>query len=289
LEKKVGTRTPATELHASHHLLSIAIGTNFGFEKVFVRENSSAEAARQLVQDFVETLVEISDSWHNFFPNYFKEAVEKLENIVAEAKKKTEKRRFKGMLNKLVKHLKMNVYGFNSARFDLPVLVPYLLPIISKYDSKLSVIKKSCSYFLIENRKMAFRDVLNFSVPISLAGYLKQNSTEQTKSIWPYTFYNSVEEIKCSDHFPSHECFYSDLRQSNVSVEEYNENLNLFIQKKTENPSYSMLDWLKRYNLLDVTPLSHAINTSFSNFHKVFGMDPSSSLSLPGFAQNWYF
>nr|AAT47865.1 hypothetical protein 008-24 [Oikopleura dioica] len=289
LEKKVDTRTPATELHASHHLLSIAIGTNFGFEKVFVRENSSAEAARQLVQDFVETLVEISDSWHNFFPNYFKEAVEKLENIVAEAKKKTEKRRFKGMLNKLVKHLKMNIYGFNSARFDLPVLVPYLLPIISKYDSKLSVIKKSCSYFLIENRKMAFRDVLNFSVPISLAGYLKQNSTEQTKSIWPYTFYNSVEEIKCSDHFPSHECFYSDLRQSNVSVEEYNENLNLFIQKKMKNPSYSMLDWLKRYNLLDVTPLSHAINTSFSNFHKVFGIDPSSSLSLPGFAQNCMF
>lgn len=233
--------------------------------------------------------MELSETWSQHFPEYFQEAIEKLEELHINARTKTEKSTTKGKLVKLQKYLKMNVYGFNSGKFDLPVLAPYLLPIMSQYDPKISVIKKACSYFLIENRKFAFRDVLNFSVPISLSGYLKQNSTEQTKSIWPYTFYGSVEEIACSDHFPTHECFYSDLRQSNISLEEYNENLKVYLQKKNEHPSYSMLDWLKRYNLLDVTPLSHAINTSFMNFHKVFGIDPSCSLSLPGFAQNCMF
>lgn len=47
------------------------------------------------------------------------------------------------------------------------------------------------------------------------------------------------------------------------------------------NPS---LDWLKRYQLLDVGPLTRAIERSFQCFFKYFGNNPLLHRSLPSLA-----
>ena len=44
---------------------------------------------------------------------------------------------------------------------------------------------------------------------------------------------------------------------------------------------YNMKCWLKHYQLLDTTPLVHALDTCFSKFHELFNIDPSLKLSLP--------
>ena len=50
-----------------------------------------------------------------------------------------------------------------------------------------------------------------------------------------------------------------------------------------------MKDWLSYYNELDTAPLAHAVNNSFGNFFKIFGLDPSFCVSLPKFAQQCMF
>ena len=275
-------------MHASHHILSIGIGSNCGFEKVIIRDDDSPEAAKKIVVDFVYELRKQIDSMQTH-PDYFYEAVVKLETQMFAVKKGPKRSRFQQLLRKLEQYLKVDVFGFNSAKFDIPVLAPYLLPELKKHFGKLSIIKKGCSFFLIETEVCSFKDVLNFTTPINLAGYLKQNGIKEEKGIWPYSLYRSVAEIRVQSTFPSYEDFYSELRQKNIPLELYNENLAIFCDEKSRNAEYTMVDWLKRYNLLDVTPLAHAIDKAFGNFQQVFKMDPSMSLSLPGFAQNCMF
>ncbi|CAG5101507.1 Oidioi.mRNA.OKI2018_I69.YSR.g17157.t1.cds [Oikopleura dioica] len=280
--------TDCTVVHASHQLLSIGIGSNFGYESVIVREDDTPGAAKKMVNLFVQKLkmaVESADC----FPEYFYRAIVTLETEKLLKDDKIEKSRLSALLRKLKQYMKIDVFGFNSAKFDLPVLVPYLFPALQAEFGKFNVIKKGARYFLIETSCCNFKDVLNFTTPIKLAKYLKQNGVEEEKGIWPYNLYNSIEELKAADMFPTHDKFYSDLKKANIPLELYEENLKMFTDFKRENSSYNMRDWLKRYNTLDVTPLAKAIDNSFKNFQKVFGMDPAVSLSLPGFAQNCLF
>ena len=223
-------------------------------------------------------------------PEYFNRAVQTLETEKLLASEKMEQSRLSGLLRKLKQYLKTDVYGFNSSKFDLPVLMPYLFPLLKdEFGGKLNVIKKGVKYFLIETDLCAFKDVLNYTPPIKLSKYLKQNGVKEEKGIWPYSLYNSVAELKSAKEFPPYEKFYSELHQTNIPIELYEENLKIFNDLKCKNPSYCMRDWLERYNTLDVTPLAHAIDNSFKKFQKVFGMDPACSLSLPGFAQDCLF
>ena len=77
-ERESKETTTSTVMHASHHILSIAIGSNCGFEKVIVREDDSPEAAKKIVADFVFELRQQIDSMKTH-PDYFYEAVLKLE------------------------------------------------------------------------------------------------------------------------------------------------------------------------------------------------------------------
>ena len=59
---------------------------------------------------------------------------------------------------------------------------------------------------------LSFR-LINYNAPCSLDNYLKTWNGEYSKSIFPYTFFKSVEELKSYTEFPPKEAFYSDLKQ----------------------------------------------------------------------------
>jgi len=287
-ERESKETTASTVMHASHHILSIAIGSNCGYEKVIIREDDSPEAAKKIVAEFVREL-QMQIETMRCLPDYFYKTAEKLQEKIDSMEKSQKRSKFQQLLRKLEQFLKVDVFGFNSAKFDIPVLAPYLLPQLQEHCGKLSVIKKGTSFFLVETDICSFKDVLNLTTPISLSGYLKQNRIAEEKGIWPYSLYRSVAEIKKCEDFPAYEEFYSELKQQNIPRELYDENRKIFNVEKWKNPEYTMVDWLKRYNLLDCNPLAHAIDRAFGNFQKVFKMDPSMSLSLPGFAQNCMF
>ena len=104
-----------------------------------------------------------------------------------------------------------------------------------------STIKRNGCYFTLSlikkgdrMQKIEFRDVLNFSSPTSLDRYLKQWNVALSKSIFPYSYYKSVEELSRATEFPPPEAFYNDLRNTEVdhnlydiAKEEFNRRKNL--------------------------------------------------------------
>ena len=106
-------------------------------------------------------------------------------------------------------------------RFDLKVMLPGIMEHSKKFNVKIEAIKKTSSFFNLTLKKhdddyiavLSFRDVINYNAPCSLDSYLKTWNGEYSKSIFPYTFFKSVEELRTHSEFPSKEAFFNDLKQ----------------------------------------------------------------------------
>ena len=155
---------------------------------------------------------------------------------------------------------------------------------------ELKVLKKGSRYFNISIGKVIFKDILSFSAPCSLEKYLANwYNGEAKKSIYPYQHFKSIEEIRQCLDFPPREAFYSDLKKSIVSIEEYNEAKSEYDRRRQlptsdENHIANFSGWLRHYQMLDVVPLTKAIETSFSCFFNYFGNNPLLFRSLPALA-----
>ena len=173
-------------------------------------------------------------------------------------------------------------------------MAPYLFPALKNRFGSVQVLKKDNLYFSISTNRYVFKDALLFTSPCTLSKYLKQNAVKEKKSIFPYSYFHSVEELENCTEFPQYEAFFSELKNKNVSEEDYLEAKTEFERRKDlpvfhPNKMSSMLDWLRYYNELDTEPLAKAIDNSFGNFFKIFGIDPSFCVSLPKFAQECMF
>ena len=294
IESKTGILRKKTLEVAEHKVLSIAIGANTGFEWAQHRKDSSPDAAFMLVENFLDKISTLQDVYDAQFPDFFHDAIETLEtDLKCETLSRVKKRYLNMLKNYLGKYLKMDIYSYNGGRYDLNVLAPYLLPALNRRFSDVRLLKKNSSYFSIETESWCFKDAINFTTPQKLSSYLSQNGIKEEKSIFPYTAFTSIEEMLETKTFPSHEKFFSELSNANVSFEDYenakkefNRRLSLADDHKEKMRNFA--DWLLFYNLMDVVPLSKAINQSFSNFFDIFDYDPSWCLSLPKFAQEGF-
>ena len=294
IESKTGILRKKTLEVAEHKVLSIAIGANTGFEWAQYRKDSSPEAAFILVENFLDQLSTLQDVYDAQFPDFFHNAIETLENdLKCETLSRAKKRYLNMLKNYLGKYLKMDIYSYNGGRYDLNVLAPYLLPALNRRFSNVRLLKKNSSYFSIETETWCFKDAINFTTPQKLSSYLVQNGIEEVKSIFPYTAFSSIEEMLEAKTFPSHDKFFSELTNNNVSLDDYEISKREFERRLALSDDHkekmkNFADWLLFYNLMDVIPLSKAINQSFSNFFEIFDYDPSWCLSLPKFAQEGF-
>ena len=99
-----------------------------------------------------------------------------------------------------------------------------------------------------------------FILGLSLKNFLlsqKQDDADdfQGKLIFPHDWLKNLQQLYSQTKFPEKECFYSKLRNQNVTDSEYGENKNLFMVKKCRN----MCDWLKIYNIADCYELRNAM------------------------------
>ena len=106
-------------VEAIHRIVSIAVSTNQGHSRCFVRQDSSHEAAMQMIEKFLSYLDEINIDHNNALPNYFYHAIEKLEMLTGEESNVTprEKMELSSLLGPLKKYTLHDVYGFNSGEF----------------------------------------------------------------------------------------------------------------------------------------------------------------------------
>lgn len=113
------------------------------------------------------------------------------------------------------------ISDFCSAKFDCKVLLPGILTYCKKNNIEISCIKKGTSFFAITLKKnlgnriamISIRDILNYNSPTSLDKYLKTWNGVFSKSIFPYTFWSTIEEMRACKEFPDKSAFFNDLKQ----------------------------------------------------------------------------
>ena len=103
-----------------------------------------------------------------------------------------------------------------SGKYDYPCIISPLIKALESTEENfnlktVTLIKKGAQYFTISTSKFVFNDTLHFSAPCNYSKYLKQWGISENKSIFPYTKYNSVEDLNADTEFPSYADFFSEL------------------------------------------------------------------------------
>jgi hypothetical protein len=263
---------------AEHVPASISVASNVpGYESAhcFVTDGYS----KQLVSDFVEYVFEISDTSYRLlnekFENEFSELDTMLTNLPSEDEKgKLQLLRLKKKLDQYL--WEMPVIGFNSSRYDINVIRKFIFreSECAELDKENDtsgfdfVIKRNNAYMCLKTERLKFLDICNYLAPgYSYAQFLQAYECVARKGYFPYEWFDNREKLDVSE-LPPQAAFFSTLRNTNISDDEYQYCLDVW---QSENMQ-TFRDYLVWYNNLDVEPFVEAIEKMFQ-FYQPRGLD----------------
>ena len=178
------------------------------------------------------------------------------------------------------------VIGFNSAKYDLNLIKSCIAKYLNLHeDSGAFVIKKNNAYTCIAMNTLKFMDMSQFLAPgCSYAGFLKAYHVTEQKGFFPYEWFDDIAKLE-DTALPPHECFYSQLKGSNILEEEY-----AYCQRVwRDQQMQTFREFLIWYNNLDVRPFVEAVE-KFQNFYFQKGIDVfKTAISVPGIARQLLF
>ena len=153
-------------LEADLRLLSIAVGSNLPNykPKCWIRKNLEPSEERRLIRKFLDELELIHKKKMESLPEWLWIGIEKIQEDIEEKKRLKAKSweynhltRFKLALESLT-HL--DVFGYNSSKFDLPTIMGPLVLELSKRTKTISVLKKMSGYLSLRTERFSFKDAL---------------------------------------------------------------------------------------------------------------------------------
>ena len=192
--------------------------------------------------------------------------------------------------------IRLPVYGYNSSKYDLSIIFDLMIQTFDRngLDRKdVNLLKKGNAYFSVILESLHFKDLLNFTCPMSLDRYLKTWTSDCVKMVYPYEKFSTIQQIRSQLEFPDLEEFKSSLKPDvdeevyNQCKTEYYRRLNL--PRGHEEKWNNFEDYLKFYNLSDVKPASLALIKQFETYLENFGSYPNHFLGLPSFARHSMF
>ena len=139
----------------------------------------------------------------------------------------------KNQLIELQEHLErycnvLPVFGFNSAKYDINLIKPYLLPIlINERNMEPTVIKKANQVVSFKFGDVQLLDIMNFlGGATSLDSFLKAYKIAETKGFFPYEWFVCLQKMNNSE-LPPYDAFFSKLRNVNSLEKDYSDYQNL--------------------------------------------------------------
>lgn len=179
---------------------------------VFVRESNSEPDGDKLVQKFLQKMIKIQEThFESLSPqikNYHQLLIEKLKDKSLSV---SEKSKLIGHLNLLKEIFKINIVGFNSGRFDLPIIFEHLLKSCDL--SEINVIKKGSSFFSLEYKGLCFRDASNYIPGTSLAKFCETFQVPSPKGIFPYEYFADISQMRETQEYPPISAFFTSLKE----------------------------------------------------------------------------
>ena len=162
--------------------------------KYFERKSSKPEDEQELVDRFMDYMLMIGQKYiQEHVPQEIKTAVDNMnDKLKAEWSKRKGQRNMQmifklyGLRSKLMEYMTLNVYGFNSAKFDLPILLPAIAVYCRKKQIDLTNPLKKTGYMSLSVGNLKFRDIMNYTSPVSLDKYMKQWNAPEAKLCFPH-------------------------------------------------------------------------------------------------------
>ena len=196
------------------------------------------------------------------------------------------------------------VLGFITARYDINLVKGQLLRKLDLTDNGF-VVKRNNQYLCINTDKYRFLDISQYLAPgSSYAKFLKAFQVEESKSFFPYEWFDCVDKLDAT-HLPPYECFYSELKNNNVLEAEYLEwensgrkgnppktgykNYTNLLHIWNENKMTKFEHFLIYYNNMDCGPFVEAV-INFQKLYKENNLDVLKiAISAPGIARKMLF
>ncbi|CAG2213398.1 unnamed protein product [Mytilus edulis] len=141
------------------------------------------------------------------------------------------------------------VLGFNSAKYDRNLIKTHLAKALHMHEpGKTFTVKRNNSYACLANETFKFLDITLYLAPsFSYAKFLKVFDVSENKGFFPYEWFDGVDKLN-HPTLPSHDDFYSSLKECNISPEDYD-----YCQRVwSQNDMSTFRDFLVWYNNLDV-------------------------------------
>ena len=287
---------------AKHVPLSVSVSSNVpGYETptCFITDGDP----KKLVLQMLQYLDQIADAAYAEMLAKFTKVFEQLQVKITDAliresvmvpddaddEAEPKKHPLEKLQDELVAYLQeLPVVGFNSGKYDINATKPYLmshLQALSKEDGLQFVVKKNNNFMCLKTAKWKFVDVLNYLAPgFSYEKFLKAFDCSTTKGFLPYEWLDSLDRLE-STELPPHEAFYSSLKKTNISEDDY-----AYCQQVwQDNKMTTFRDFLTWYNNRDVGPFLEALEKQ-SAFYQERGIDMlKAGISVPGLTLRYLF
>ena len=243
---------------SQHTPLSVSVCSNvpgFDLPKCFVTEGDTGE----LIYRMMTYMTDISTSAYELMLEKYEQVLNELNVKIDEATVNDPSTRgehpLKKLSDKFDAYLKeVIVLGFNSGKYDINVCKTHLMQYMQRHEPTEFIVKKNNSFMCLKSAHFKWLDITNYLAPgFSYDKYLKAYGCEQQKGFFPYEWV-TLDRLN-NTCLPPHEAFYSSLKKSNISAEEY-----AYCQRVwTDNQMQTVKDFLIWYNNLDVSPFLEAV------------------------------
>ena len=256
----------------------------------FLDDNDCSESNEE---DEIVTHQQLDNIHRNTEKIYSPSPPNKKRNKTENAKEHLEKtlKRYKQLLSKLIMYCdQLVVFGFNSQRYDIPLIKDFLPGSMTKLDSlPRFVIKKDGGYMIIASKRLNFLDITNYlAAGTSLDGLYKSYGVSTVKGKFPYEYFDCLEKLN-ETSLPPQEAFYSTLTDSHMNDADYQASINDWNKMPQKGEIKTFADYIKYYNDNDVIGLVEAIQKML-DIKVEDKLDPfKDSVSLPGLTQKYLF
>ena len=288
LDKNRASRSGSkTQIHNVHVPISCSVHSNVpGFDTVASFVNR--ESPQELINEVVQYLEDISSKSYQLLSNCypFNDILNDLEEKIGLDDKIVN---YDSIHARLVEYLQeLPVVGFNSGKYDWNLIKPYISRKLYSEDSEnvVKFISKDNNNFkVISTEKLKFLDVTKYLAPgVSYDKYLKAFGIAESKLVFPYEYLDSVEKLDDRE-LPPFEAFYSHLKKSNISRDQYEECKQIWDEHNME----TLEDFLKFYNERDVFPFMQALEKQV-DYYQQLGLDMlKDAIGIPGLTLRYLF
>ena len=139
-----------------------------------------------MVDEFMDYLFELSELYDNYLPeSLYDEYNELIEtaDFFNGTRNGPAKQAANLKKHQIKEQLMFSVYGFNSRKFDMKVLVGYILVYAKERDLEIKLLKKGSSYFQLDIETIAFKGKYSIRINLNLQIFYHFRHRVDSKSI----------------------------------------------------------------------------------------------------------